>query len=53
MRRATKCPSEKIVTDNRRANYENHSSKVKIRIVLNALRGEDGITVQCQRKDIS
>ncbi len=53
MRRATKCPGEKIVTDNRRANCKNHSSRVKIRIVLNALRDQDGITVQCQRVDIS
>ena len=41
MRKTTKIPGEKFVKDIKRATRKQYSSKEKIRIVLDGLRGED------------
>ena len=46
-------PGEKIVKDIKRATRKHYSSKEKIRIVLDGLRGEDSIAELCRREGIS
>ncbi|WP_422055037.1 hypothetical protein [Shimia sp.] len=41
MRKTSKSPSEKIVTDIKRATRKQYSTEGKIRIVLDGLFGED------------
>ncbi len=45
-----KSPGEKIVKDIKRATRKQYSSEEKIRIVLDGLRGEDGIAELCRRE---
>ncbi len=53
MRKTTKSPSEKIVKDIKRATRKLYSSKEKIGILLDGLRGEDSIAELCRREGIS
>ena len=53
MRKTTKCPSEKIVKDIKRATCKHYSSEEKIRIVLEGLRGEYSVAELCRRRGIS
>ena len=46
-------PAEKVVKNIRRATRKRHSSEEKIRIVLEGLRGEDGIAELCRREGIN
>src|ERR1039458_2406076 len=46
-------PSERIVTNIRRATRKRHSSEEKIRIVLDGLRGEFSIAELCRREGIA
>ena len=46
-------PAEKVVKDIRRATRRRYSAEEKIRIVLEGLRGEDGIAALCRREGIS
>ena len=48
-----KDPTEKMVWDNRRRTRRNHSTEEKIRIVLEGLRGEEGIAALCRREGIA
>ena len=48
MRKTTKSPGEKIVTDIKRATRTHHSSEKKVRIVLDGLRSEDSIAELCR-----
>ena len=48
-----KSRGEKIVKDIKRATRRQYSSKEKIRIVLDGLRGEDSIAELCRREGIS
>ncbi|WP_164860821.1 hypothetical protein [Parasedimentitalea marina] len=43
MKKTTKSSGEKIVKDVKRAPPEQYSSEEKIRIILDGLRGEDGM----------
>ncbi len=55
MRQATgtrKSPGEEIVKDIKRATRKHYSSEVKIRIVLDGLRGKDSIAELCRREGI-
>ena len=53
MTRKTKPPAEKIVRDIRRATRKHYSAEENIRIVLEGLRGEDGIAELCRREGIN
>ena len=53
MRNIGKSLGEKIFKDIKRATRKHYSSEVKIRIVLDGLRGEDGIAELCRREGIS
>jgi len=46
-------PSEKVVNDIRRATRKRHSPEENIRIILDGLRGEDGIAELCRREGFS
>ncbi len=48
-----KSPGEKRVKDIKPAKRKQYSSAEKIRIVLDGLRGEDGIAELCRREDTS
>ena len=48
-----KDPAEKVVKDIRRATRKQYSAEEKIRIVLDGLRGEDGIAELCRREGIA
>ena len=48
-----KDPAEKVVKDIRRATRKQYSAEEKIRIVLEGLRGEDGIAELCRREGIA
>ena len=50
--RPLKEPAEKVVQDIRRATRKHYSAEEKIRIVLEGLRGEDGIAELCRREGI-
>ena len=52
MRMPTKSPGEKIVNGIKRATRKHCSSEKKIRIVLDGLRGEDGIADLRRREGI-
>jgi len=45
--------AKKTVRDIRRKTRRRHSSEEKIRIVLDGLRGEDGIAALCRREGIA
>ena len=45
--------AEKVVPDIRRNTRRKHSTKEKIRIVLEGLRGEDSIAALCRREGIA
>ena len=51
--RPLKEPAEKVVQDIRRATRKHYSAEEKIRIVLEGLRGEDGIAELCRREGIA
>ena len=44
--------SESVVKDIRRRTRKKYSSEVKIRILINGLRGEDSISSLCRREGI-
>ena len=46
-------PADKVVKDIRRRPRRQHSNEEKIRIVLEGLRGEDGIAEPCRREGIA
>ncbi len=46
-------PADKVVKDIRRRPRRQHSTEEKIRIVLEGLRGEDGIADPCRREGIA
>ena len=46
-------PSERLVRDIRRATRKQYSAEVKIRIVLDGLRGEVSIAQLCRREGIA
>jgi transposase len=48
-----KAPAETVVKDIRRRTRKQHSAEEKIRIVLEGLRGEDGIAELCRREGIA
>ena len=48
-----KPPAEQVVRDIRRVTRKQHSSEEKIRIVLEGLRGEEGIAALCRREGIA
>ena len=48
-----KDPAEKVVRDIRRKTRRKHSTEEKIRIVLEGLRGEEGIAALCRREGIA
>jgi transposase len=48
-----KSTGEKLVKDIKRATRKHYSSKEKIRVVLDGLRGEDSIAELCRREGIS
>lgn len=52
MRKAGKSPGEKIVKDIKRVTRKQYLAEVKIRIVLDGLRGEDSIADLCRREGI-
>lgn len=45
--------AEQVIKDIRRATRKHHSAEDKIRIVLEGLRGEDGIATICRREGIA
>ena len=45
----TKAPAERVLKDMRRATRRHFSAEDKIRIVLDSLRGDDGIAELCRR----
>jgi transposase len=45
--------AEKTIKDIRRATRKHHSAEDKIRVVLEGLRGEDGIAAICRREGIA
>ena len=49
----TKAPAERVLKDIRRATRRHFSAEVKIRIVLDGLRGEDSIAELCRREGIA
>ena len=49
----TKAPAERVLKDIRRATRRHFSAEDKIRIVLDGLRGEDGIAELCRREGIA
>jgi transposase len=49
----SKAPAERVVKDIRRATRKQYSAEEKIRIVLEGLRGEDGIAELCRREGIA
>jgi transposase len=49
----TKKPADKVVKDIRRATRRRFSAEEKIRIVLEGLRGEDGIAELCRSEGIA
>ena len=49
----TKKPAEQVVKDIRRATRRPFSAEDKIRIVLEALRGEDSIAEPCRKEGIA
>ena len=48
-----KDPTEKWVRDIRRMTRSKHSTEEKTRIVLEELRGEEGIAALCRREGIA
>src|SRR5215210_6811725 len=48
-----KAPAEQIVKDMRRATRRHFSAEEKIRVVLEGLRGEEGIAEPCRREGIT
>ena len=50
---SSRTPGEKVVKDIRRATRKHYSAEDKIRIVLDGLRGEDGIAELCRREGIA
>jgi transposase len=50
---SAKDPAEKVVKEIRRATRKQYSAEEKIRIVLEGLRGEDGIAEICRREGIA
>ena len=50
---ATKPPAERVVGDIRRRTRKQHSAEEKIRVVLEGLRGEDGIAALRRREGIA
>ena len=53
MPRKTKPSAEKTVQEIRQATRKHYSSEVKIRIVLEGLRGKDRISELCRREGIN
>ena len=53
MRKTTKSPGEKIVKEIKREPRKQYSSEEKLRIVMDGLRGEDGIAELCRREGIA
>lgn len=49
----TKAPAERVVKDIRGQTRRHFSSEVKIRIVLDGLRGEDSIAELCRKEGIA
>jgi len=49
----TKKPAEQVVRDIRRATWRHFSAEDKIQIVLDGLRGEDGIAELCRKEGIA
>jgi len=49
----TKKPAEHVLKDIRRATRRHFSAEYKIRIVLDALRGEDSIAELCRKEGIA
>ena len=50
---STKSPAEKAVRDIRRKTRKQYSAEEKIRIILERLRGEEGIAALCRRVGIA
>ena len=50
---SAKEPAETVVKEIRRATRKHYSAEEKIRIVLEGLRGEDGIAEPCRREGIA
>jgi transposase len=50
---STKSPAEKTVRDIRRKTRKQSSAEEKIRIILDALRGEESIAALCRREGIA
>jgi len=50
---STKVPAEKVVRDIRRKTRKQYSAEEKIRIILEGLRGEEGIAALCRREGIA
>jgi transposase len=48
-----KPPAEAVIRDIRRATRRHYSAEDKIRIVLEGLRGEEGIAALCRREGIA
>src|SRR6478736_1662879 len=48
-----KVPAEQVIKDIRRATRKQYSAEVKIRIVLECLRGEESIAALCRREGIA
>ena len=48
-----KAPAEQVIKDIRRATRKQYSAEVKIRIVLEGLRGEESIAALCRREGIA
>ena len=48
-----KDPAEKVVRDIRHKTRRKHSTEEKIRIILEGLRGEEGIAALCRREGIA
>jgi transposase len=48
-----KPPAEAVIKDIRRATRRHYSAEDKIRIVLEGLRGEEGIAALCRREGIA
>jgi len=49
----SKAPAERVVKDIRRATRKQYSAEEKIRIVLEALRGDDSIAELCRQEGLS
>ena len=50
---AAKAPAEMVVRNIRRAARKHHPAEDKIRVVLEGLRGEEGIAALCRREGIA